>query len=577
MRTTNSKKISAALACILSLIATGCEQTSESTGGIPELTTTVPETSAVSETAVPEETTAAPETTETTTEETTTASEETTAPEETTVSETTTPAESSETSETSATEQEWSETERSATMYVIENCYSREKAIIGATPISQHYAGDTVEITAITDTGYYKLAQGGFIHSDYLSEEKPAETTAATTTTAYETDAPETPDDIDWGNSGDSGSSDDSGFSDPGNSGAGSFGEAIETPGYNIKSSSRYAYKQLSAAEQQLYDKYVAAIKNLESVVEVPNGLSSEQVLKVYTIVYDNEPQLFWMGNSISAGTSFATLSYKTTDRNEISSMQSEISNAASSIINKANKYSGTVSKLKVFFDTIVLQSEFSKSESGYNCSIYNGLTAKGAIQCAGYAKTMQYLCDLAGIESCVVRGSDKDGNSHAWNVVYCENGYYNLDSTWGDPVNSFGSSYIQYEFFLVPDSWIHNITHYNVSCLLRSSGAVKLFTPPACSKEACNYFAAYNKLYDTKADAEAAMYAAIDEAIAEGKHVAEVRVSSKDIYDTLMSDDYFRTFQKYAKGKSSNVKQIQRQKSFTSGVQVIHYDIVYN
>ncbi|MGN1102218.1 MAG: transglutaminase domain-containing protein, partial [Huintestinicola sp.] len=302
-----------------------------------------------------------------------------------------------------------------------------------------------------------------------------------------------------------------------------------------------------------------------------------DQAVKVFTIVYDSAPQLFWMGNTISAGSSFATLSFKTTDRNEIKSMQSEIESAASSILSKAKNYSGTVSKLKVFFDSIVLNGEFSKSESGYNCSIYNGLTAKGPIQCAGYAKTMQYLCDMAGIECCVVRGSDKDGNSHAWNVVYCENGYYNLDSTWGDPINSFGSSYIQYEFFLVPDAWIHNITHFNVSTLLRSSGAIKLFTPPSCTKEACNYFAAYNKLYDSKADAEAAMYAAIDEAIANGKNVAEIRVTSKSVYDTLMSDDYFKTFQKYAKSKSSSVKQIQRQRSFTGGVQVVHYDIVYN
>ena len=449
-------------------------------------------------------------------------------------------------------------------MYVTENCYSREKAIIGATPISQHYTGDTVEIVALTDTGYYKLANGGFIHSDYLSDKKPAETTAAATTAApAETTAAvkETTTKTDEGTS-----NSDNSFT----------GEALEDAKYNVKSSSRYVYKQLTADEQTLYNRYVNAVKTLNSVVEIPSGLSSDDAVKVYTIVYDSEPQLFWMGNTISAGSTFATLSFKTTDKAEIKAMQKEIDTAAANILSKANNYSGTVSKLKVFFDSIVLSNEFSKSETGYNCSIYNGLTNKGALQCAGYAKTMQYLCDMAGIESCVVRGSDKDGNSHAWNVVYCENGYYNLDSTWGDPINSFDSSYIQYEFFLVPDSWIHNITHFNISTLLRSSGSIKLYTPPACTKEACNYFAAYNKLYDSKADAEAAMYAAIDDAIANGKNVAEIRVSSKSVYDDLMSDDYFRTFQKYAKGKSSSVKQIQRQKSFTSGVQVIHYDIVY-
>ena len=560
MKTTNSKRISAAIACVLSLtlIASGCQKTEEDENAIPQIeTTAAPETEAVSETTVPETTTV----TETTTEETTTA-EETSVTEETTVA--------SETSETSETEQQWSETELAGTMYVTENCYSREKAIIGSTPISQHYIGDTVEITALTDTGYYKIAEGGFIHSDYLSDKKPDETTAAETTAAPETAAETTASE-----KADAPGQD---ISDPGSSSSDfNSGDVIETPGYNIKSSSRYAYKQLTTDEQTLYNRYVNAVKTLDSIVEIPAGLTSDQAVKVYTIVYDSEPQLFWMGNTISAGTSFATLSFKTTDRSEIKAMQSEIDSAAASILSKAKNYSGTVSKLKVFFDSIVLQSEFSKSESGYNCSIYNGLTAKGAIQCAGYAKTMQYLCDMAGIESCVVRGSDKDGNSHAWNVVYCENGYYNLDSTWGDPINSFGSSYIQYEFFLVPDSWIHNITHFNVSTLLRSSGSIKLYNPPACTKEACNYFTAYSKLYDSKSDAEAAMYAAIDDAIANGKNVAEIRVSSKDVYDTLMSDDYFKTFQKYAKGKSSSVKQLQRQRSFTAGVQVVHYDIVYN
>ncbi|MBQ5332849.1 MAG: hypothetical protein J6K92_06280, partial [Oscillospiraceae bacterium] len=271
------------------------------------------------------------------------------------------------------------------------------------------------------------------------------------------------------------------------------------------------------------------------------------------------------------------SLTYKTTDRNEIRSMQKEIESSVNNILSKANKYSGTVSKLKVFFDSIVLQSEFSMSSSGYNSTIYNGFTAKGELQCAGYAKTMQYLCDMAGIECCVVRGSDKEGSSHAWNVVYCENGYYNLDATWGDPINKFGSSYAQYEFFLVPDAWIHNKTHCNVSTLLRKSGAVKLYNPPACTKEACNYFAAYSKLYDNAADAEKGMYAAIDDAIANGKNVAQIRVSSQADYETLTSTEYFKKFQTYAKGKSSSVKQLEKKGSYTAGVQVVHYDIVYN
>ena len=170
-RSAKSRKISAVMAFVMSvsLLAAGCEKTSEDTGKLPSLDEVSITTAAPEETDVPEVTTTPTETTTeatTTTEVTTEETEETTAPTETTPAETS----AAETSETSA--QTWSETEMSATMYVTENCYSREKAIIGSTPISQHYAGDTVEVVAITDTEYYKLAEGGFIHSDYLSDTK---------------------------------------------------------------------------------------------------------------------------------------------------------------------------------------------------------------------------------------------------------------------------------------------------------------------------------------------------------------------------------------------------------------------
>ena len=172
MRSAKSRKISAVMAFVMSLsvLATGCQKTSEDTGKLPSLDEVSITTTETEETDVPEVTTVPTETTTeatTTTEVTTEETEETTAPTETTPAETS----AAETSETSA--QTWSETEMSATMYVTENCYSREKAIIGSTPISQHYAGDTVEVVAITDTEYYKLAEGGFIHSDYLSDTKP--------------------------------------------------------------------------------------------------------------------------------------------------------------------------------------------------------------------------------------------------------------------------------------------------------------------------------------------------------------------------------------------------------------------
>lgn len=65
---------------------------------------------------------------------------------------------------------EWAEDAISRTMYVNQSCYSRTRAIMGSDTVRAYSYGDTVHVTAITDTGYYKLDNGEYIHGDYLSE-----------------------------------------------------------------------------------------------------------------------------------------------------------------------------------------------------------------------------------------------------------------------------------------------------------------------------------------------------------------------------------------------------------------------
>lgn len=76
---------------------------------------------------------------------------------------------------------EWTEIKASGTKYVNTDCYSRKKAVLGADTVKLYSVNDKVTVTAKTDTGYYKLDTGAYIHSDYLSDNKVAQT--ATTTT----------------------------------------------------------------------------------------------------------------------------------------------------------------------------------------------------------------------------------------------------------------------------------------------------------------------------------------------------------------------------------------------------------
>lgn len=140
--------------------------TTDSTTQVATTTSKTPETTTVKET--------------TTTPATTKKPEETKAPETTATTTVTTTA----VPVTEVPKPKWTEEKMDTTkMYVsVESCYAREEAVLGATTSKLYYFADEVDVVAKTNTGYYKLKDGTFIHSDYLVTSKPQTTTAAPAT-----------------------------------------------------------------------------------------------------------------------------------------------------------------------------------------------------------------------------------------------------------------------------------------------------------------------------------------------------------------------------------------------------------
>lgn len=86
------------------------------------------------------------------------------------------------TATTAAPKPAWTEEKCSGTMYInISSCSARKEGLQGSEVIAYKYYGDAVKVTALTNTGYYKLDDGTYVHSDYLSKTKPVETTTTTT------------------------------------------------------------------------------------------------------------------------------------------------------------------------------------------------------------------------------------------------------------------------------------------------------------------------------------------------------------------------------------------------------------
>lgn len=69
--------------------------------------------------------------------------------------------------------QEWTETELTQTMYVTQSCCSRDKALLNQNPVTWYTTGNQVNVVASTNTNYYKLDTGAYIHKDYVSLTMP--------------------------------------------------------------------------------------------------------------------------------------------------------------------------------------------------------------------------------------------------------------------------------------------------------------------------------------------------------------------------------------------------------------------
>ena len=198
MKRKRTHTILATITLISVILTSACTANTSTTSSVPEtaVTTTAPAVTGTVIDRIDE-----PKAEATTAQTTAITAVTTTKPQETKSAETTTTTKAVTTAKpkpatttTAATTKpapEWTETKASGTKYVNTDCYSRKKAVLGAETVKLYSVNDKVTVTAKTDTGYFKLSDGSFIHSDYLSDSKVAQTTTTTTKKA-ETPKPAT-------------------------------------------------------------------------------------------------------------------------------------------------------------------------------------------------------------------------------------------------------------------------------------------------------------------------------------------------------------------------------------------------
>ena len=250
-----------------------------------------------------------------------------------------------------------------------------------------------------------------------------------------------------------------------------------------------FFYNQLVGDEKIIYDKLLEDKENLKqgdyriefkntfsnTLAEEDGGnkLGSSYQTAIEAFLHDN-PELFYvdvnkMYLNIETTTKFLRTTYNVyispvkgqtylsnefTDTKLVENAINQIENVKDKIINSL--HGSDYDKIMQIHDYLVDNVEYDSSYKAIGTySIYGALIGKTCV-CEGYAKSLKYLANEAGIKCEIMQGTATNSSgkteSHAWNCVKIDGMWYEVDVTWDDPI-IVGSGYkintFKYGYFL--------------------------------------------------------------------------------------------------------------------------------
>jgi len=223
------------------------------------------------------------------------------------------------------------------------------------------------------------------------------------------------------------------------------------------------------------YTQYYNAVKDVLSnykdtlVLNISNYDRNTYNLGVIDKILKDNPNLRdWYSSAGSnvegSNPTKMTINFKYDDTKEnLIKKENEIQQKVTQIVsNVTNSQMKDYQKELALHDYVVNNTEYDQRADTGNMpddsyTAYGVLVNKTAV-CQGYADAMDRLLTAVGIECKMVIGQANDGDewiSHAWNIVKIQGQYYQLDSTWDDPVTNDGSDILSHSFFNITDSQI--------------------------------------------------------------------------------------------------------------------------
>ena len=259
--------------------------------------------------------------------------------------------------------------------------------------------------------------------------------------------------------------------------------------------SSWYCYNMLTAKERIWYEDIYLTLKNMETDRELYPGnitdIGLDGLERIFQCVMGDHPEIFYVDGytyaHYSRGGKVIKITYSgnyTMDRDTRDVTEAKLKSRANYILADLKEDATDYEKVRFVYEYVIRHTTYER-DSVDNQNICSVLL-HGKSVCQGYAKTVQYLLLLCGVDSTLVTGTVYNGEGHALNLVKIDGEYYYVDATWGDA--SYQSettgeevSYlpaINYEYLCVDTDTIE-LTH-------------KLDSPvslPDCKAKSANYY----------------------------------------------------------------------------------------
>lgn len=235
------------------------------------------------------------------------------------------------------------------------------------------------------------------------------------------------------------------------------------------------SFKKYKNKSFSLNFKFLSSYIDLNNVIykieasdsDILAGRNIQMMTKNYIIGSKSLTLISFSSKAInSSDKTIAKENISTTPANSISNngdskKESAVNNKVKQIIETVIKPNmSALQKELAIHDYIVNNTKYDYENFQSGNIPYDDYTAYGVLingtgVCQGYAEATKKLLDYVGIKNIIVSGNatnDYGTLSHAWNIVQIDGEYYQLDTTWDDPITSDGSNALRHDYFNITD-----------------------------------------------------------------------------------------------------------------------------